>query len=142
MSYRYRGFNYKQDVIVEVNTKKKKNYVSSSLAKKLKDADSIVLYVGTQRLALSKFQYVVSTQLSGNRVELGMEILHPFYLKPAHQSHISSDIFAPGAVVDDELDDLQILDQKLYLIAKEVSLSRYLKPTNYLDQFDKFINKK
>jgi hypothetical protein len=42
----------------------------------------------------------------------------------------------------DELDQLQILDQKIHDVSRQFSLSKILKPTNYLDEFDIFITKR
>lgn len=46
----------------------------------------------------------------------------------------------PEVFVDDELVSLKLLDERISAINKQLNLAQILRPTNYLDQFDKFVS--
>lgn len=142
LSYEHKGMEMMEDVIVESNLKKKRNYISPRLAKKINWGKHIKLNLLPSNLDIHNLSLYSSEKVRGSRIELGTDTLSKYYVKPVHKSHIVSDIFADGVILPDELDELQILDQKIYDIGKELILSKYLKPTNYLDQFDKFVSHK
>lgn len=49
-------------------------------------------------------------------------------------------LFTQDALVGDDVTELQLFDQKLYQIAKQFSLSKILKPLNYLEEFHRFVD--
>jgi len=130
-----------QDVIVEANTKKKRCYFSQRLASKLKDSNNTVLTL-TGGVVLRDVSFSLSDSLAWNRIQLGTNVLERYYIKPIHKSHPSIKFLSQDRIMDDELNDLQILDQKLHEIGKKINLTKFLKPKNYLDEFDKFVSKR
>lgn len=56
-----------------------------------------------------------------------------------HKSQANTKFIDTSNIIESEIDDLQILDRKLYDISKRIVLSKYLFPTNYLDEFDRFV---
>lgn len=129
------------DVITTINTKKKKNYVSKQIAQQLKQSQKVTLTL-TNNIIITEPHLHRSETLKRKHVELGTETLKYFYIKPIHKSKCDISFLKPRSIFEDELDQLQILDQKIHDITKQFSLSTILKPTNYLDEFDKFICKK
>jgi hypothetical protein len=51
-------------------------------------------------------------------------------------------MLAPDATSGDDIVQLQLLDERLYELSKKISLTRILKPLNYLEEFDTFIQYK
>ena len=48
----------------------------------------------------------------------------------------------PSALQGDDVVMLELLDEKLHQVAKQISLSKILQPTNYLEEMDAFIEAK
>lgn len=129
------------DVIASVNTKKKRNYISKSLANKLKQSQKVSLELGNG-IIIKEPNLHKSLTIKGNHVELGTETLKSFYIKPIHKSKIDISFIKQDSIISDEIDQIQILDQKIHDITKTISLSSVLNPTNYLEEFDKFITRR
>ncbi len=130
-----------EDVIITTDTNNKLNYMSPLLANKLKESTTVSLKF-PNGLTIKEPRLRKSDNLHGEHISLWRNTLQKFYIKPIHKAKVQTDIFAKSAIIDEELDLLQILDQKLHNISKGISLSKFLKPTNYLDEFDKYITKR
>ncbi len=129
------------DVIASINTKKKRNYISKSLASKLKQSQKVSLEL-SNGIIIREPNLHKSLTIKGNHVQIGTETLKNFYIKPIHKSKIDISFIKAQSVIADEIDQIQILDQKIHDITKTISISTILKPSNYLDEFDKFITRR
>jgi len=141
LNYKNWDENVLKDVIVEVVTSKKRNYISSKLFEKLKNSKATTLTLSGTEIVFKNIIFYSLDSLGGNRIKLWTSTLEKYYIKPIHKIHPSVKFLNPERFLSDELDSLQILDQKVQEINKKIKLSKILKPVNYLDEFDKFISK-
>lgn len=130
-----------KDVIVTVSLTKKYTYVSPDVADMLDGVKTVRLMTGDV-LIDQDMSYRVDDTLSGFHVVLGTNNLQGFSIKPQHTMKHDVSFLAPGALKGDDYTDLQLLDQKLYQVAKQFSLSKILQPLNYLEEFDRFVDAK
>ncbi len=141
INYKNWDENIATDVIVGVTTNKKRNYISNKLYTKLKDVNTTSLSLSWTEILFKKLVFYNSNTLTWNRIQLWSSVLEKYYIKPIHKLHPSVNFLNPERFLTDELDSLQILDQKIQEINKKIKLTKILKPINYLDEFDKFISK-
>ena len=126
------------DVVVLAKTNKMRNYTSLEIANDLKNAKHS--HVKIWNTILKNIPLYWSDRIYGHRIELGAQTLKNYYIRPIHKSHANIKFINPKNILESEVDDLKILDRKLYEIDAHLPLSKILFPTNYLDQFDKFIS--
>lgn len=128
------------DVVIVAKTQRSRNYASLEIIDAIKNADQVHLKVGNT--VLKDVSLYGSDRLYGHRIELGTQVLKNYYIKPIHKSHANIKFINPKNILESEVDDLMILDKKLHDIAKHLPLLKILFPTNYLDEFDKFISQR
>ncbi len=129
------------DVIVEVDLKKKRNYVSKHLMKRMTELkmSSTQLELTTQGIRLDWLERRPLEGNEKNKIVLGSEAVADFYVKPINKIKTSFQIIAPGRLQKSEVDQLHILDEKLDRLSKILNTSHILKPVNFLEQLDLFI---
>lgn len=139
LRYLHNWVAQQEDIVSFVKTNKRKSYASLAMTQRLgrtRTAD-VILWPDT---ILKKVQFTpVDYIRSENRIELGTDAIKGYYIKPVHKSQANTKFIDTSNIIESEIDDLQILDRKLYDISKRIVLSKYLFPTNYLDEFDRFV---
>jgi hypothetical protein len=126
------------DVVIVAKTQRSRNYASLEIIDAIKNADHVHLKVGNT--VLKDVSLYGSDRLYGHRIELGTQVLKNYYIKPIHKSQANIKFINPKNILESEVDELMILDKKLHDIAKHLPLLKILFPTNYLDEFDKFVS--
>lgn len=132
---------YTAEIIAIANTKKKKNYISATIAKKLGNPKSVLLSLPDSEIKTS-ITIHTSEKIQGNKIELGSLFLQKYLIKPIHKSQTHREYIDPSKISEVEQDEIQILDQKIWYLHKEISLSNCVRPTNYLSELDTFISKR
>ncbi len=129
------------DVIVEVDLKKKRNYISKHLYKRMQElaTTNSVLELTSQGIRLNDLMRRPLEVTDRNKIVLGSEAVTDFYVKPINKITTSFDVIAPGRLQRSEIDPLHILDEKLNRLSKILNTSHILKPVNFLEQLDLFI---
>lgn len=126
------------DIVIVAKPNRSRNYASLEVIEAIKNADHIHLKTGTT--LLKDVSLYGSDRLYGHRIELGTQVLKNYYIKPIHKSQANIKFINPKNILESEVDELMILDKKLHDIAKKLPLLKILFPTNYLDEFDKFVS--
>ena len=128
------------DVVVVAKPNKMKNYISLDFASTLKNTTYTHVKIG--QTILKNLSFYGSDHIHGHRIELWGQTLKNYYIRPIHKSHANISFIAAKNILESEVDDIKILDKKLHDIVSQFSLLTILFPTNYLDEFDKFISHK
>ena len=126
------------DVVIVAKPYRSRNYASLEVIEAIKNADRVHLKTGNT--ILKDVSLYGSDRLYGHRIELGTQVLKNYYIKPVHKSHANIKFINPKNILESEVDDLMILDKKLYDISKNLGLLKLFFPLNYLDEFDKFVS--
>ncbi len=125
-----------EDIIVKVDFTKTKNTISSHLYDIISKNNYLLELDSNIKLENLKFQ--VDNVLDDELIILWTNSIKDFLIKPEIKEN-KKDIFMPRKVNKNELSLLRALDEKVVKLDKKISLSRALKPTNFLEQFDKFV---
>ncbi len=128
------------DVVIATKPNKKRNYTSLDIVDAVQNSDYVHMKIGNT--ILKDMSLYGSDRIQWHRIELWSNTLKNYYIRPIHKSHANIHFISPGNLLEAELDDLMILDKKLQDVAKKLPLLKLLFPSNYLDQFDKFISYK
>lgn len=83
-------------------------------------------------------KYKIDHTLEQYHVVLWIDSMNGLFIKPVPM--IKKRIFSDSVIVDWEYESLRLLDAKLATIWSKLTLSTYLKPTNFLQEFDKFVS--
>lgn len=126
-------------ISVHVNLKKVKNYTSDTMMNRLRSTKDWTITIGSNTKLLTNLTFIADDNIKGNKVVLGSSSLHNYYVSPTHKSKVETKIFNSDILMEDEVVALKLLDDKITLINKQLNLSKILKPTNYIDEFDKFV---
>jgi len=73
------------------------------------------------------------------KIVLWRESVSKYYIKPIKKIFTKVDVIKQSMILPDEHDELHILDEKIHKLWRSLNLSRILKPTNFLEQLDLFI---
>lgn len=126
-------------ITLSIGIDKIKNYASEKVIKRTLWAKNITIDLGTTTHNIQNIKFLVDATLKWNRVILWQESLKDFYILPSHKSQISTKILNKEFFDSEESIALTLLDEKINDINKKLNLSFFLKPINYLDEFDKFV---
>ncbi len=127
-------------VTITVWIDKTKNYTSEKVLKRIMGATNISVDLWHHDTILRNIDLTVSKEVQWNKIILWQQSLTNYYIKPIHKSRVSTRLLRPECFVSDELVSLKLLDEKISTINKQLNLAQILKPTNYLDEFDKFVS--
>ena len=127
-------------VTITVWIDKIKNYTSEKVIKKLAGTKDISIDLWHHDTIFKNISLIQSKDIQGNKIILWQQSLTNYYIKPIHKSKVSTRILNPEYIVEDEIVSLKLLDEKISIINKQLNLAKILQPTNYLDEFDKFVS--
>lgn len=82
-----------------------------------------------------------SNALSTHHIILWYDVVSNYLIKPVPPIASSAKLFRRWMILEDEIDLLYSLDNKLSEISSKLILSRYLKPQNFFEQLDIFLAK-
>lgn len=127
-------------ITITVGIDKLKNYTSDRVMRKLIGAKDISIDLWHHDTIFKNISLTVSKEVQGNKIILWQQSLANYYIKPIHKSKVSTRILNPECIVEDEIVSLKLLDEKINTINKQLNLAQILRPSNYLDEFDKFVS--
>lgn len=129
------------ETIATISTKKKKNYLTPSLAKKLFSTKGLKIHLPQSNLTLIT-NFRISKKIKGNKVVLWTDTLANYVIKTIHKVHTDNKLFGKNNILSNEIEELQLLDQKIHTLERKINIKKATKPTNYLEEFDTFVRKK
>lgn len=133
---------FSEDVLVDVDLKRSKALVSQELASKIASSNWVYsLILDETHITFKKFSYDISEKTDETKIVLWKNLVQDYYVKPIKKVFTRSNTIPSSSLYPWERDELHILDEKILNLWKKLNLSRILKPTNYLDQLDLFIEK-
>ncbi len=127
-------------VTITVWIDKVKNYTSEKVLKRLMWATDVMIDLGHHDTIFKNLTFSTSKDIQWNKIILWQQSLANYYIKPIHKSKVSTRSINPDCIIEDELVSLKLLDERISAINKQLNLAQILQPTNYLDEFDKFVS--
>ncbi len=82
----------------------------------------------------------VDSKLWAHQIVLWGDIVKNYFVKPVVAGIMKKEFFRPEMIFSHEQDLLHLLDSKLARLWSKLIFSRYLRPQNFLEQFDKFLS--
>ncbi len=130
-------------VTIEVWIQNDKNYASDKVIKKLLWANKITIDLWDESFIRPReeIKFEGDSSLQWNKVQLGRKLLENYYIIPKKKSLVNTKIIQKEMLDKDESIALKLLDDKIASINSWLALNRLLRPTNYLIEFDKFVEK-
>ena len=128
-----------KNVIVNVNLNKQKNYISPALKEIVEDANNITLYLPDSGITIKSPSLEVDPALSNSEIVIGRSLAQEYLIKPLKKAYDLFSIVSKSKVQEGEIDSLQTLDQKLYILSRKLNPLKYIRPINFWDEFDNFV---
>ena len=116
-----------------------RNYASEKVIKRILGAKNITIDLWTATHNIENTKLYLDTDIKWNKIILWQEALKDFYIIPSYKSKVLIKILNKEFFDNEEMVSLTLLDEKINLINKKLNLSKFLKPINYLDEFDQFV---
>ncbi len=130
-----------EDVVVNVELKQQENKAHPSLVKRMDDAWYRLLLAGSW-IRRTKLSFVPDASLAENVIVIGAETASRYLIKPIEKIHDLFSIVNPERTRESETHILRTLDVELVKISKRLNLVRLLRPTNYIDELDRFLTRR
>ncbi|MFA5916879.1 MAG: tyrosine/phenylalanine carboxypeptidase domain-containing protein [Candidatus Gracilibacteria bacterium] len=128
-----------ENIIVKVDLNKTKNFISSYLFDLLKK-NNFTIKIG-ENIKFKNLKLIVDESFDNDTLVLGTDIVKDFFIKP-EINIIKNELFTPKKVNKNEISLLKIIDEKIIKLDRKVSITNSIKPINFLEQLDKFIEMK
>lgn len=131
------------NLIVEINLEKKYNYISGWLFKEVENIkdENIILQLFPNNIHLKKLHLRLIDKVDSNKIIIGKNTASQYLIKSIKKVSEPIKIINTEKIIHEEESQLKIIDYKLSQINWFLSLTKYLRPSNYVEQLDKFIEK-
>lgn len=128
-------------VNIKVSLAKSSNYVGKEIFDKIKSNNlkSVNLKILENNINLKGIKLELNEKLDSGIVVLWTDTTKDFFIKPANKFEKKINIFSEGSLLPEEEKTLHDIDEKIHKIWKQLILNPILKPVNYLQELDKFI---
>ena len=130
------------DIIIEVDLNKQNNYAHPNICEKIKQKSDFFLDLYDNDIILKKSKFLTKEQLEENKIIFGKKTAEKFLIKPIHKTFEKIEVIASNKIIQSEIKQLHIIDEKLQKLSKKLNLSARLRPTNYFNELDNFITRK
>ena len=128
-------------VLVQVNPHSKSNEISPDLYEKIKSDSKFPHFLELEEQILFKnLRYKLGVDES--KISLGQKAVSNFLIKPSKKDERFVNILNPEKLINIELGELHQIDQRVEKYHKRYLLSSRLRPLNYLQELDHFIEAK
>ncbi len=125
-----------ENIIIKVDLNKTKNFISSYLFD-LVTQNNFVIKIW-ENIKFKNLKFLVDESLDNDVLVLWTNIVKDFFIKPEVNIN-KNEFLIPKKINKNEISLLKIIDEKVIKLDKKISLTNALKPTNFLEQLDKFI---
>ncbi len=125
----------------EIDIKADKNFVSQAVYNRLQEykGKDIILDLYENEIRFKNPKFFKNPKLSDDKIIIWKDLITDYYIKPLYKVPQIINVLNPSKVVETELENLHILDQKIHSLGRNFTLLNKLKPINYLDELDRFI---
>lgn len=127
------------DAIVNIDTTKKKNYIWPDFLSEIGGIKEFGLEIEDSDI-YENIKVYKNPGITNNTIFLGTDLLSKYTIKAQYKTHTKFKMF--NTILEDEVHSLQILDQKLRDISRQVLVNKCLVPTNFRSEFDSFVSHK
>lgn len=128
------------EVTIQVDLSKTGVRMDETLAPEFKNALSCTIVYPYTSIKLSFDKRSVDSKLGAHQIILGGDIVKNYFVKPVITGIAKKEFFRPDLIYSHEQELLHLLDSKLSYLWSKLIFSRYLRPQNFLEQFDKFLS--
>ena len=132
---------YYNELLVKVDTTKSENYVSKEIYEWIKswNPDETTLLLSDNDIVIKWIKFLLDRNLAENEVVLWNNITSNYFIKAINKANEFSDIISTKNIEIQEKNRLHAIDDEISKISKKVLLSSILKPINYIEEWDKFL---
>ncbi len=132
---------YYNEILVKVDINKSENYVSSDIYQWLKscNTDDVTLLLWENDISIKWIKFLLDKNLSENEIILWNSITSNYLIKPINKANEFRDIINTKNIQIQEKNRLHAIDDEISRISKKLILSSILKPINYIEEWDKFL---
>jgi len=132
---------YYNEILVKVDINKSENYVSNDIYQWLKlcNTDDITLLLWENDITIKWIKFLLDKNLSENEIILWNNITSNYLIKPINKANEFRDIISTKDIEIQEKNRLHAIDDEISRISKKLILSSILKPVNYIEEWDKFL---
>lgn len=128
------------EVTVNIDLNKSGVRMDEWLAAEFKQMPSCTITYPYDSVKLVVEKWEIDTKLWAHHVVLWWDTVENYFIKPVVAGVLKREFFRPEMVYAHEQDLLHLLDSKLARLWSKLIFSRYLRPQNFLEQFDKFLS--
>ena len=132
---------YYNEILVKVDINKSENYVSNDIYQWLKscNTDDVTLLLWENDITIKWIKFLLDKNLSENEIILWNNITSNYLIKPINKANEFHDIINTKNIQIQEKNRLHAIDDEISRISKKLILSSILKPINYIEEWDKFL---
>jgi len=127
------------EVTVNIDLSKTGVRIDKVLAPEFKDDSLCTIVYPYDSIKLTLDKRDVDAKLWVHQIVLWGDIIKNYFVKPVVLWVLKKHYFRPDMIYSHEQDLLHLLDNKLSYLWSKLIFSRYLKPQNFFEQFDKFL---
>lgn len=139
---RYAGWElYQYDVTVEIDLVQTGLYVDPLLYKKLDIVSELSVSYGSQYTKFHCKKRKVDKELANYHIILWVDIVEKYLIKPVKELKTKKTLFPSHVLLPQDYEIFRLLDNKLAQVSAKLIFSRYLKPTNFLQELDTFVSR-
>lgn len=132
---------YYNEILVKVDINKSENYVSEEISDWIKsnNSDDITLILWDNDITIKWIKFLLDKNLSENEIILGNDITSNYLIKPVNKAKETITIISTKWIETQTRNRLHVIDDEISKISKKTILSSILKPVNYIEERDKFL---
>lgn len=132
---------YYNEILVKVDTTKSENYVSKDIYEWIKswNPDDTTIILWDNDIVIKWIKFLLDKNLAENEVVLWNNITSNYLIKSVNKASEFHDIISTKNLQIQEKNRLHAIDDEISKISKKLILSSILKPINYIEEWDKFL---
>lgn len=132
---------YYNEILVKVDTTKSENYVSKDIYEWIKswNPDDTTIILWDNDIVIKWIKFLLDKNLSENEVVLWNNVTSSYLIKSINKANEFCDIISTKNIEVQERNRLHAIDDEISKIGKKLILSSILKPINYIEEWDKFL---
>ncbi len=132
---------YYNEILVKVDINKSENYVSKDIYEWIKswNPDDTTLLLWDNDIVIKWIKFLLDKNLAENEVVLWNNITSNYLIKSVNKASEFHDIISTKNLQIQEKNRLHAIDDEISKIGKKLILSSILKPINYIEEWDKFL---
>ena len=128
------------DITMHVTLQKQKNYCHPRLYKRLQGVYR--MHLPDTDVTWKNIPFAINKDLAPNECTIGTQTASRYLLKPLHKTYNLFHVVNPDKVRENEIHIVTTLDKDLAKISRRTSLVRILRPTNHLEELDRFVTRR